>query len=126
MICTDGIEGQIIGNIMENRGNYRGTAEVLNHWHQQQGMDTVAHSTIKNHIDRFMKVKEVKTIKVQSGSSNPYSPWCQTSFKWNKQLAIRYGTLDPYTVPDQPMPPPPPVTTPNSVIGNKILYLLIL
>jgi hypothetical protein len=77
VICTDGIEGQIIGNIMEKSGgNYRGTVEVLNRWRQQQGLDTVAHSTMKNHIDRFMKVKEVKTIKVQSGSSNPYSPWC--------------------------------------------------
>eukprot|EP00957_Ditylum_brightwellii_P085766 6524454-Ditylum_brightwellii.AAC.1 len=57
-----------------------------------------------------MKVKEVKTIKVQSGSSNPYSPWCQASFKWNKQLAILYGTLDPYMVPDLHMPLPPPGT----------------
>ena len=111
VICTDGIEGQIIGNIMEKSGgNYRGTAEVLNCWHQRQGMDAVAHSTIKNHVDNFMKAKEVKTIKVQSGSSNLYSPWCQASFKWNKQLAIRFGTLDPYTVPDPPMPPPPPGT----------------
>eukprot|EP00957_Ditylum_brightwellii_P033795 2561439-Ditylum_brightwellii.AAC.1 len=48
VICTDGIEGQIIGNIMEkSRRNYRGTAEVLNCWRQQQGMDAVVHSTIK-------------------------------------------------------------------------------
>eukprot|EP00957_Ditylum_brightwellii_P150226 11439788-Ditylum_brightwellii.AAC.1 len=47
---------------------------------------------------------------MQSGSSNPYSPWSHASFRWNKQLVIRYGTLDPYTTIDPPMTPPPPGT----------------
>ena len=44
---------------------------------------------------------------MQSGSSNPYSPWSRVSFCWNKQLAIRCGKLDPYTDSDPPMPPTP-------------------
>eukprot|EP00957_Ditylum_brightwellii_P073540 5587638-Ditylum_brightwellii.AAC.1 len=44
---------------------------------------------------------------MQSGSSNLYSPWSRASFYWNKQLAIRYGKLDPYTGSDPQMPPPP-------------------
>ena len=58
-------------------------------------------------MDKFLHTAKRKIIKVQQGSSNPYSPWCRASFKWVKQLGIRYGTLDPYTLTDPPMPPPP-------------------
>eukprot|EP00957_Ditylum_brightwellii_P176012 13403183-Ditylum_brightwellii.AAC.1 len=44
---------------------------------------------------------------MQSGSSNPCSLWSRASFCWNKQLAIRYWKLDPYTDSNPPMPPPP-------------------
>eukprot|EP00957_Ditylum_brightwellii_P138973 10592595-Ditylum_brightwellii.AAC.1 len=44
---------------------------------------------------------------MQSGSSNPYSPWSCASFCWNKQLAIRFGKIDPYTDSDPLMPLPP-------------------
>ena len=57
-----------------------------------------------------MTEKKIKTEKVQSGSSYPYSLWSRTSFCWNKQLVICFGTLDLYTIPDPPMPPPPPGT----------------
>eukprot|EP00957_Ditylum_brightwellii_P198097 15092274-Ditylum_brightwellii.AAC.1 len=80
----------------------------MNCWHERKGQDPIAHSTVKNHVNKFMKIKKKKTEKVQSGSPNSYSPWCHASFHWNKQLAIRHGTLDLYTVKDPPLPPLPP------------------
>ena len=91
-------------------GNYRGAAEVLNRWHERNCKDHAAHSAVKNHVGKFMKTKRIKTEKVQSGSSNPYSPWCQASFRWAKHLTIQYGKIDPYCVMDPPMPAPPPGT----------------
>eukprot|EP00957_Ditylum_brightwellii_P066909 5078413-Ditylum_brightwellii.AAC.1 len=47
---------------------------------------------------------------MQPGSYNPYSQLYHASFLCNKQLAIGYGKLDPYTANDPPMPPQPTVT----------------
>eukprot|EP00957_Ditylum_brightwellii_P093676 7132996-Ditylum_brightwellii.AAC.1 len=87
-ISKGSVDLQMVGNIIERGGNHRDLAEVLNHWHQIQGQDPIAHSTIKNHFDSFTKIKKKKTQK----------------------LAIRYRQLDPYTVKDPPMPPSLPDT----------------
>ena len=55
------------------------------------------------------------TQKVCSGNTNPYSPWARASYRWAKQLAICYGTINAYTFQDPPMPPVPQGTNPDWV-----------
>ena len=75
----------------------------------------VAVSTVKNHVNKYMVMKKVRTQLISSGSNNPYSPWARASYCWAKQLAIRYGTIDPYTYEDPKMLPVPPGTKPDWV-----------
>ena len=110
---TEGVQVQIMGDVLEHGGGFRITADILNRWRSRNGLDPIAHSTVKNHVDNFLKTRKQRIEKVKSGSSNPYSPWCRASYRWNKQLAIRYRMLDPYTCVDPPMPPPPPGTKPK-------------
>ena len=102
------MEGQIIADVLQKGGKLHGAAQVLNRWKVSNGMTHVAVSTIKHHVDTFMKAKRNKTQKVPSGNNNPYSPWARASFRFAKQLAIRYGKLNPFTTADPIMPPPPP------------------
>eukprot|EP00957_Ditylum_brightwellii_P120962 9226190-Ditylum_brightwellii.AAC.1 len=53
-----GIEGQIIADVLKKGGNFCGTAEVLNRWKVSQGLQHIAVSTIKYHVDKFMSVKK--------------------------------------------------------------------
>ena len=68
------MEGQIIADVPQKGGNLHGAAQVLNRWKVSNGMTHVAVSTIKHHVDTFMKAKRNKTQKVPSGNNNPYSP----------------------------------------------------
>mgnify|MGYP003335063525 CR=1 FL=1 len=43
--------------------------------------------------------------KRPQGTNDPHSEWAKASFNIAKQLAIRYGKLDPRRDPDPPMPP---------------------
>eukprot|EP00957_Ditylum_brightwellii_P197340 15034576-Ditylum_brightwellii.AAC.1 len=79
-INLHGVEGQIITDVLQKRGNLHGVAQVLNQWKVSNGMTHVAVSTIKHHVDKFMKAKRIKTQKVPSGSSNPNSSWARASF----------------------------------------------
>eukprot|EP00957_Ditylum_brightwellii_P084485 6424493-Ditylum_brightwellii.AAC.1 len=65
----------------------------------------VAVSTVKNHVDKFMGIR----------NNNPYSPWARASYCWAKQLAIHYGTIDPYTYKDPKMLSVFPGTKPDWV-----------
>eukprot|EP00957_Ditylum_brightwellii_P174889 13316745-Ditylum_brightwellii.AAC.1 len=62
-----------------------------------------------------MAMKKVPTQLILSSSNTPYSPWAKASCCWAKQLAIRYGTIDPYTYKDPKMLPVPPGANPDWV-----------
>eukprot|EP00957_Ditylum_brightwellii_P162372 12363923-Ditylum_brightwellii.AAC.1 len=49
VIDSNGIEGQIIVDVLQNGENFQGAAEVSNHWRSKNDKDIVAMSTIKNH-----------------------------------------------------------------------------
>eukprot|EP00957_Ditylum_brightwellii_P052080 3950059-Ditylum_brightwellii.AAC.2 len=62
-INGDGVQIQIIGDIVENGGNYRGAADVLNCWRKRHGKEAIAHSTVRNHVDNFIKTQKQKVEK---------------------------------------------------------------
>eukprot|EP00957_Ditylum_brightwellii_P082585 6279692-Ditylum_brightwellii.AAC.1 len=90
-IKSDGYEGQLLADFIEQGGDLRGATDIINLYREQHGLE---------------KAKKLKTRKIAQGSSDPYSPWARASFKWAKQLAIHFGTLNPYTTKDHPMPEP--------------------
>eukprot|EP00957_Ditylum_brightwellii_P133489 10177201-Ditylum_brightwellii.AAC.1 len=63
VLGSSGIEGQIIANVLQNGGNFCGTAEVVNQWRTSRDKHHVAMSTIKHHVDKFMKCQKVPTQK---------------------------------------------------------------
>eukprot|EP00957_Ditylum_brightwellii_P029450 2225769-Ditylum_brightwellii.AAC.1 len=62
-----------------------------------------------------MAMKKVPTQLILSDSNNPYSLCARASYCWAKQLAIRHGTIDPYTYKDPKMPPVLPGAKPDWV-----------
>eukprot|EP00957_Ditylum_brightwellii_P088076 6709480-Ditylum_brightwellii.AAC.1 len=85
---SNGIEGQIIADVLQQGGHFCSAAEVL-HWQKMSvGQDTIAPSR----------------AKTPSSSNNPYSPWTRTSFCVGKQHVCWCDKLDPFTTPDPIMP----------------------
>ena len=62
-------------------------------------MEIVGFSTIYNTYMK-MKPKVSQVGKVSQGSHNPDSAWAKARFNFIKQLAIRFGKLDPTKVSD--------------------------
>eukprot|EP00957_Ditylum_brightwellii_P208499 15357754-Ditylum_brightwellii.AAC.1 len=75
----------------------------------------VAVSTVKNHVDKFMAMKKVPIQLISSGSNNTYLLLESASYCWAKQLAIYYGTIDPYIFEDPKILPVLPGTKPDWV-----------
>eukprot|EP00957_Ditylum_brightwellii_P090797 6914149-Ditylum_brightwellii.AAC.1 len=109
-IESNGINKQIIANVLQQEDNFCGAAQVLNCWKKSKGGGHVSMSTVRHHIDKCMQARKVKMQKVASGSKNTYSPWARASFHVAKQLAIWCVKLNPFTTLDPLMPLPPPGT----------------
>eukprot|EP00957_Ditylum_brightwellii_P063691 4834024-Ditylum_brightwellii.AAC.1 len=69
------IEGQIFADALQHGCNFCATAKVSNNWNVSVGKGHVDVSTIKHHLDNYMKSKKINTQKVASDNTNTYSPW---------------------------------------------------
>ena len=69
-------------------------------------------STIHNAYLR-MKPKVKNVERISQGSSDPESPWAKARFAFMKQLAIRFGKLDPTKESDPLDPALHPKEPPN-------------
>jgi len=118
-VNSDGFEGQLLADFLEgSTGDFCGARDVLNIQRDAEGKENVSLSTVFRHVTKKMEKNKAKTEKVSQGSTNPYSPWARARFNFNKQLAIRFGVLDPHKTPDPPMPSPPPGTDPKWITDH--------
>ena len=95
---------QLVADSMEDGNGLRKTTRLLNHALAQDGKTIVGRSAVRQCYLRLKPVK-IKVKKRPQGTNDPYSEWSKASFNIAKQLAIRYGKLDPRCEPDPPMPP---------------------
>eukprot|EP00957_Ditylum_brightwellii_P035501 2691465-Ditylum_brightwellii.AAC.1 len=73
-IDLHGIEGQVIADVLQHGGNFCAAAKVLNNWKLSVGEGYVAVSTIKRHVENYMKTKKTNTEKFASDNTYSYSP----------------------------------------------------
>ena len=57
-------------------------------------------------FDTYKRMRPLvtKVVVISQGSDDLNSPWARAHFNWFKQLAIRYGKLDPTKFRDPPLP----------------------
>ena len=79
---------------------------------KKEGKEIVGMSAVRESYLRLAPVK-ITVKKRPQGTNDPHTAWAKASFNFAKQMAIRYGKLDPRTTPDPPMPP-----LPNPVSDN--------
>ena len=51
-----------------------------------------------------MRPLVTRVQKISQGSDDPTCPWARGRYNWIKQLAIRFGILDPTQFRDIPLP----------------------
>ena len=104
MIPPGSFYEQLIADSMESGNGMKKTTRLLNYELKKDGKETVGISTVRQCHLRLKPVK-IKVKKRPQGTKDPHTAWAKASFNFAKQLAIRYGKLDPRVTADPPMPP---------------------
>ena len=95
---------QIIADFLEEGLGLPEARYFVNQLLVEDGKEPVGLSTIRNTALR-LKPKEIRVRTIPQGNQCAHSTWAKASFALCKQLAIRFGVLDPLK-PDPPMSPP--------------------